>query len=647
MSGLDLAQLAACLEPISPQAAAGQDARLESNHELVRAEIAKLTALEAAVPKWEQVESLGLTLLKTQSKDLLIAAYVAYALCERYGAEGAERGLGLVADLLAKFGGALYPQRARARVNALEWLLDRFQGRLPQLATPSREQVRAFEQRTSQLRDAALVLCGDDAPSFAELFRTLERMALSAPAAAPAVASPASPPIPPSFDRAGPASGVRPAGGQPPRAPSPAGAPAQGSAALPLPVVAAQPNKLTSPPASPARAADAGVLGSPLAASGTGAPGTTRSAAQPPPVPGTSYSGSSSSAATAAAPSVAGPTANGAAAANGAATRALGSGAASPLANAAVRAAQPAPGGGEVEEVVHAFGVPPAEPAKVQGYAYRAGLVLIDLARTRFQADRSDPRAYRWLRTGMWLGWERPPAANRRGRTEIDPPSAKRRAELAQLVQGEQWDEVLAHSEAVAVDCPFWLDLHWITRRALERLGERFAAAEVAVERELAALMARMPALPELQFADGTPFASPEAAAWLKASGTGAPHGEAAASCMSELCASTAKGERAALETFEKELRECGSKRAAFQLRLELARALGAAGKSEQALHLCLGLEQELDAYRLELWEPELAAAALKTLWQMLSATRANGRSHAEATRVGARLAQLAPTSLL
>ncbi len=602
MSDLELPQIAACLQPISAAAPTGQDARLEPQHEQVRAEIAKLSALADSAPDWGRVASLGLGLLRSHSKDLLIASYVAEALSELHGAAGVQAGLGLVADLLETFGDTLFPMRGRARVNALEWLLDRCQARFAQLSVP-RAQVRALEHQAAQLRDAACALCGPDAPSFAELFRALERMSLSAPAeatpvpASPSAAAAVAPSAPPDGFAGPSAAGTPERRTAPERASSPerpgvlAHASALPSERAPGRVIGSDGEEPLSTPTVPSVV--------PTAAGGALAFRTGDELAQPP-----------------------------------------GPRHATPIAPRSANSS-----GIEASEVVHAFGAPPEQPAKVQAYVFKAGMVMIDLARSRFAADRSDPRAYRWLRTGLWLGWERAPAANRRGRSDIDPPPPKLRAELAKLTEAESWDDALAGSEAMLADHPLWLDPHAITCRALERLGERFAPARAAVERESRAFMARLPELLALQFADGTPFGSAETVAWLKPQAGCAADGETTDG--SELCADIARGERAAGERFEKVLRACGSKRAAFRLRVELTRALNAAGKTEQALHLCAGLEQELDAHRLELWEPELAVVALKTLWQVWSAARTNGRAQAEAARVGARLAQLAPTALL
>src|SRR5690606_6010239 len=60
----------------------------------------------------------------------------------------------------------------------------------------------------------------------------------------------------------------------------------------------------------------------------------------------------------------------------------------------------------------------------------------------------------------------------------------------------------------------FWLDLNLASFTALSNLPAGQAAA-AAVQQETAALLARMPALPTLCFADGSPFADARTQAWL------------------------------------------------------------------------------------------------------------------------------------
>src|SRR5690606_9740227 len=142
-------------------------------------------------------------------------------------------------------------------------------------------------------------------------------------------------------------------------------------------------------------------------------------------------------------------------------------------------------------------------------------------------------------------------------------------------------------------------------------------AARKAVEHEARAVVARLPLLLTLKFLDGSPFASPEASAWLAPSEP-EPAAAAQPAVPQELEAALLKRVPDAFKEAELCL-VSSSPRQAFELRLVLAQGLRAAGKGEASLALLCSLEQDLDRYRLEEWEPALALRYLRMLFQQLS----------------------------
>lgn len=520
------------LRPISEHSPAGVDLRLEPEHELLRAEIAKLGAVDGGSPAWSTIESVGSTVLADKSKDLLVAAYVACSLTARDGLRGAAHGAALLAGLLSAFGNALFPRRTRARVVALEWYLEWQVGQVGQLdgarATTPLESQRLREQR-HQLREAAHALLGDETPSFVSLLRQCDRLDLTSRAALGAPATPAAPPSSAPTSR----------------------------------------DQVVAPPA----VLEPGMSVVPVVAT--------------------------------------------------------------------VKSTEPSgPASGQL-----VFGPPPAGLPELQAYVARAGSLLVDLARSRFAADRADARSYRWLRAGVWLRWERAPAATRRMRTDLDGPSPARYAELAKARDDERWDELLQRSEQQLVKYPLWLDLNRFSALALERLGEGYALARTHVLRETQALVARVPELTTLAFSDGSPFAASDTARWLAP-----PVQTEAVRAQSGLLDDSLRtrlqqNEGAAVAEIERRLNNNNSLRTSFLLRLELASALEHHGQPQRAACVYLGLERDIDAHQLERWEPELALRALHPLWKLLS-TR-EGAASCEVDRLSVRLSQLSPTLLL
>jgi type VI secretion system protein VasJ len=516
-----------CLQPISEESACGADARLAAEYELLRGEIAKLSAVDGALPDWAIIESMGCALLADKSKDLLVAVYVACALAVRDGMAGATRGASLLTTLLTAFGSGLFPRRTRARVAALEWYLEWLGARLDSVAPTSSAPSAHLREQLHQLRTAAQRLLGDEAPPFEALLRRCDRIGQVADG----------------VQERGPAEAALASHPRPAQALVPAIIP-QRSAPV------AQPAQSVARPES-------------SAADGT--------------------------------PPVSGPV--------------------------------------------------PCTLAGLQTYVARAGSSWVDLARSRFEVDRTDARAYRWLRAGVWLRWEEAPLPNRRGRTQLDGPSPARHAELIKATQGGQWDELLSLSELLLVKYPLWLDLNRCSALALEQLGESFAAAGAHVLRETRALVARMPELSTLAFADGAPFASADTVAWLSPPVAPLTSPLQTTTLDATLRERLCKRDSAAVSELERRLCASHSARTSFLLRLELADTLECNGEPQRAALVYLGLERDVDTYRLERWEPELALRVVHPLWKIVSARA--GHPPVEVSRLAARLSQLSPTLLL
>jgi type VI secretion system ImpA/VasJ family protein len=189
-AGFDVDALAGrWLAPIHADAPAGSDARYEPEHEAVRAEIAKLEALDSGEPDWAAVERSATSLLTKRSKDLLIAAYLARALhCQR-GLPGLWEGLALIAGLCERFWADMQPPLAkqRRRANALSWLFEQLERELVEL-TPTAADTdvietleRALDHTLTQIQTSF-----DEPPATRGLRDAVARLKLSIPAPAPA-----------------------------------------------------------------------------------------------------------------------------------------------------------------------------------------------------------------------------------------------------------------------------------------------------------------------------------------------------------------------------------------------------------------------------------------------------------------------------
>ena len=162
----------------------------------VRDAIKRLDAPAALAVDWVQVLRDGGSLLQTRSKDLLIAAHVAYALYDQRGLDGLCTGLSLLQGLIAQYWDGLYPdlkRGPRARANAIAWFIARLEGlgeRVKQPVTPAL--VAELAQIAAELERVVDERFADQRPALSPLTAAIERLALAAPPApAPAANKPA------------------------------------------------------------------------------------------------------------------------------------------------------------------------------------------------------------------------------------------------------------------------------------------------------------------------------------------------------------------------------------------------------------------------------------------------------------------------
>ncbi len=170
--------------------------------------------------------------------------------------------------------------------------------------------------------------------------------------------------------------------------------------------------------------------------------------------------------------------------------------------------------------------------------------------RLAFEADKTDPNGYRLRRLAGTVTIMGDPAESR-GRTFFNGPSMFGGDGLTGLHASGDWSTLLQSAEDTLDNLPLWLDAARYAALALENLGEEYARARNAVVRDLAALLARAPRLPELQFDDGTPFASDETKAWIESavlSGGGGSGGGGAAAAGSPIDKATAEAKKFATE---------------------------------------------------------------------------------------------------
>jgi type VI secretion system protein VasJ len=126
--------------------------------------------------------------------------------------------------------------------------------------------------------------------------------------------------------------------------------------------------------------------------------------------------------------------------------------------------------------------------------------------------DLGNPLFYHMVRYATWRSiTEAPPATD--GRTQLAPVPPDRVAQYDKMLNSRHHEDLITAAEQSVARNPFWLTGQRLVDQALNDLGH--AAAQRAVRHELRIFVSRVPAVLELRFSDGTPFADPATRDWV------------------------------------------------------------------------------------------------------------------------------------
>jgi type VI secretion system protein ImpA len=270
--------------------------------------------------------------------------------------------------------------------------------------------------------------------------------------------------------------------------------------------------------------------------------------------------------------------------------------------------------------------------------AYKRLLDIIEFLR---KDDPDNPvsyllvRAYRIAELYGLAG--RPPESERPG------PSSEVRQELRRTVADGRWDEALDHAEHALgrVEGRVWLDAHRYAIQALEATDRQNAA--LACRSLLRMALRDFPDLLETELDDGTAAADAKTRLWIENEGLlgpdqGAPEPAPAPpqpalvtpptivadqpqiDIKAQAAALVAAGRGAdAVALLDAAMASAASGRDRFLLELQLAETCLRLGSESVALAFLEDLERQIDGFRLEEWEHrELCARVFDTLFNCL-----------------------------
>lgn len=165
--------------PVSPDNFAGEDVRFSNEYEALETELGKGRSMhDSGQIDWLKIREKSENLLRTQSRDLRVCAWLTWALYECESYQGLAAGLGLLRYLCENQWQALHPIKPRTRSAAVSWLVPRLELTLTE-NIPIKEQLPLFRlllQNMEGLDAACSAHLGHDAPLLLPLCRRLKSM---------------------------------------------------------------------------------------------------------------------------------------------------------------------------------------------------------------------------------------------------------------------------------------------------------------------------------------------------------------------------------------------------------------------------------------------------------------------------------------
>lgn len=182
---------------ISGDSPCGINAKYEPSFEALEAELAKQESLTSEKVDWKEVKALATDLLQNTTKDYLVACYLAHSLSITEGYSGLLVGVKILEAITENYWQESFPpaKRLRARKTAIEWLVEKtnhFIESSPPTASDN-EIIVELAKSVKNLDYALSEKMEAQAPSMAEVNRSLKRLRQSAEFDLKAIADKAAP----------------------------------------------------------------------------------------------------------------------------------------------------------------------------------------------------------------------------------------------------------------------------------------------------------------------------------------------------------------------------------------------------------------------------------------------------------------------
>jgi type VI secretion system protein VasJ len=173
-------------DPVPGPAAAGSDIRDRPEFETLDTQIRLMESGGVNAADWKTVVQVATVILRDQGKDLLVAAYLAFALWQEEGLHGLATGLTVLRDITLTYWAEAQPplRRLRGRVSLYDWLASRLGPSLEAASTTAKPSADAIAARDAldAIDDFLAKALGASAPALGPLQRAMRSLAARAEA---------------------------------------------------------------------------------------------------------------------------------------------------------------------------------------------------------------------------------------------------------------------------------------------------------------------------------------------------------------------------------------------------------------------------------------------------------------------------------
>ncbi|WP_392561463.1 type VI secretion system protein TssA [Orbus sturtevantii] len=277
------------------------------------------------------------------------------------------------------------------------------------------------------------------------------------------------------------------------------------------------------------------------------------------------------------------------------------------------------------------------EPNRVEDAAIRSQRDLLDQARKIAAFLREKPDGYlaagRFLRAIRWDTVNHLPPVDSRGRTRLPAPRAELKQNISRLIIQQQWHELFERVEAAFMENAnhFWFDLQRAAVLALQKMGEPYQSWAEIYLTDIGLVLERLKGIERLTFDNGTPFADDDTLHWIATTAT--IHHLDDDSTLTPIAIASENDwheieqqavDLASSEGIEKaffwlqSLPTIRLPKQRYLLQYTQARIAEQNGKTDLALKLLIGLDDQQASLNLQAWEPSLIFDIKQQLLRLL-----------------------------